>query len=125
MNIEELKIAIREMIATHPDMEPSKNGHNVHMERYQARTGANLGVELDLKSKVNVFVERSGVNLARLADMAPKEYFAKNYGASKPNHDLFGHKSFSPSSDLLSYAVTDLWQFARIIHEVAGEGAKS
>tara|TARA_R110000765_G_scaffold289021_1_gene385211 strand:- start:380 stop:757 length:378 start_codon:yes stop_codon:yes gene_type:complete len=123
MSIEDLKEAIRAMIAAHPELDASEDGHNVHMERYRTASGANLGLEPDLKSKVNLFVERKTVPIGQLADIPHTEYFATNYKTSKPNHDLFGHNSFSLESDLISYFVTDLWQAVRIIRALAGEGA--
>lgn len=122
MMVDQLRDAMRAMILAHPSLSPSEDGHNKHMERYRTPWGANLGLEPDLKSKVNLFVERMAVPLTDLRDIPHTEYFATNYSISKPNHDLFGHQSFSLTSDLLSFGVTDVWQAARIIRAVAGEG---
>ncbi|MFC6199766.1 hypothetical protein [Ponticaulis profundi] len=125
MTNDELKAAIRAMIAAHPNLEPSADGHNKHMERYITANGTLLGLEPDLKSKVNLFVERRSVPLRDLSDIPHKEYFAANYATSKPNHDLFGPCSFKLDMDLISFFITDLWSAARVIRSVAGEGAGS
>jgi len=39
-----------------------------------------------------------------------------------PNHNLFGEQAFK-NADLVRFKVTDLWQAARVLLEVAGEGA--
>ena len=124
MTVDQLRDAIRSMILAHPSLSPSEDGHNKHMEKYRTLWGANLGLEPDLKSKVNLFVERMSVPLSDLQDIPHAEYFAPNYDTSKPNHNLFGHRSFSLTADLVSFGVTDLWQAARIIRAVAGEGRK-
>lgn len=125
MSAEELKDAIRALIASHSNVEPTADGHNQHMERYITANGALLGLEPDLKSKVNVFVERRSVPLPDLSDIEHREYFATNFATSKPNHDLFGPSSFKLDMDLISFFITDLWSAARVIRSVAGEGAKS
>tara|TARA_Y100001001_G_scaffold49205_1_gene45294 strand:+ start:1427 stop:1804 length:378 start_codon:yes stop_codon:yes gene_type:complete len=124
MTNDELKQAIRELISAHPDLSPTEDGHNVHMERYKTSRGLLLGLEPDLKTKVNLFVQANAITSPKLTDIEQREYFAKDYSTSKPNHNLFGTGSFKLTMDLVRFTPEDVWQAARIIFAIAGEGAR-
>ena len=123
MKGEALRTAIRALLESHPNVEPSKAGHVAHAERYRAADGANIGLETRGEGHQNIFVEARAVRVSRLADIRHKEYAAADFRVSKPSHDLFHAEAFS-NADIVRFAVTNLWQAVRVVHEVAGAVAR-
>jgi hypothetical protein len=119
---EDLRAAIRVLLDSHANIEPSRAGHVAHAERYRALNGANIGLEPKGARHQNLFVEARAIRLSRLNDIDHKAYAAADYAVSKPNHDLFHADAFG-RVDIIRFKVSDLWQAVRILTEVAGDGA--
>lgn len=119
MNAENLREAIRALLQSHPAISPSKAGHATHAERYRTLDGANIGFEPERVRHQNLFVEASAIRLARLSDIQHQQYFATEYGTSKPNHNLFHPDAFG-TVDIVRFEIRSLWNAVRVIAEVAG-----
>lgn len=122
MTVEDLRAAIRALLDSHPEIEPSRAGHVAHAERYRVRNGANIGLETKGARHQNLFVEAGAVSLSRLKDIDHQAYAAADYAVSKPNHDLFHADAFG-RVDIIRFKVSNLWEAVRILTEVAGDGA--
>ncbi|RKQ70358.1 hypothetical protein [Oceanibaculum indicum] len=122
MTGEELRDAIRAMLESHPGISVSSAGHVTHAERYVTLAGAPVGFEPKRVEFQNLWVRSDSIRLTRLRDIDHVCYRAENFSESTPNHNLFGEKAFK-NADLVRFKVTDLWQAARVLLEVAGEGA--
>lgn len=114
--------AIRALIVSHPLVRISSAGHVGYIERYRTSMDANLGLETRGKLHQNLFVEASAIRLLRLKDIPHERYFAVEYATNKPNSNLFHRDAFG-DVDIVRFMLTDLWQAARIILEIAGTGA--
>lgn len=119
MTNDELRTAIEAMLAAHPTIEASPAGHNTHAKRYRAGNGANIGWQDEQKTQQNIYVERDRVNLGRLSAIEHRIYEARDFGGSRPNHNLFHADAFSLDRDIVAFAVRDIWQAAQIIAEVS------
>ena len=115
----DLIAAIQALIASHPLLGPSPQGHAKHAERYLAGNGAPIGFEPRGKLHHNIWVRADAVRLSRLSGIESKYYDRSTFHISKPNHDLFGEPAFK-DADLIQLKIKDLWQAARVILEVAG-----
>jgi hypothetical protein len=113
---------IRALIVAHPAIRLSGAGHAGYIERYQAAGERNLGLETRGEAHRNLFVEAAAIRLWRLRDIRHETYFARDYGSRRPNSNLFHRDAFG-DVDVVRFLVTDPWQAARILAEVAGEGA--
>ncbi|TIT66274.1 MAG: hypothetical protein E5W90_13015 [Mesorhizobium sp.] len=122
MTGEELREAIRALLASHPAISVSTKGHATHAERYVASNGAPLGFEPARVRHQNLWVRADSVRTNRLNDIESEPYDHSIFAASKPNHNLFGEPAFK-DADLICFKVTGLWQAVRIIAEVAGLAA--
>jgi hypothetical protein len=120
---EALRGAIRALLTSHPEISPSKAGHNVHAERYRTSDGANVGFEPERTRHQNLFVEARAVRLSRLADIPHHFYSSTDFGVSKPNHNLFHPEAFG-MADIVRFEIRELWQAVRVIAEVAGVRAR-
>lgn len=123
MTGEELREAIRALLADHPTISASSKGHATHAERYVASNGAPLGFEPARVRHQNLWVRADSVRINRLSDIDCERYDHLTFAVSKPNHNLFGEAAFK-DADLICFKVTDLWQAVRIITEVAGLGVE-
>lgn len=123
MTGEELGEAVKALIESHPRVSVSPKNHAKHADRYLTADGAPIGREPGRVRFQNLWVRADSVNRRRLRDLEePDSYFDHTtFATSKPNHDLFGEPAFK-DCDLIRYRVRDLWQAARIIAEVAGDG---
>ncbi len=121
MTPEELRNAIRALLTSHPNIAPSPVGHAAHAERYLTKAGQPIGFEPERVRFQNLWVRADGVRRHVLGDIDNVLYQQSDFAVSKPNHNLFGEPAFK-DCDLLCFKVTDLWQAARIVLEVAGEG---
>lgn len=121
MTADELREAIRSLLATHPQIAISSSGHATHAERYVASNGAPLGFEPARVKFQNIWVRADSVRAAMLKDLSSTDYDHLTFDASKPNHNLFGEGAFK-DADLVCFHVTDLWQAVRVVAEVAGLG---
>ncbi|BCG95986.1 hypothetical protein [Mesorhizobium sp. 131-2-1] len=119
MTGEELREAIRALLADHPAISISSKGHATHAERYVATNGAPLGFEPARVRHQNLWVRADSVRVNRLSDIDSEPYDHSTFAESKPNHNLFGEAAFK-DADLICFKVTDLWQAVRIVAEVAG-----
>lgn len=121
MNAEELRNAIRALLDSHPNIVVSPAGHATHAERYLTTQGQPIGLEPDRVRFQNLWVRADGVRRHVLADIDHVPYRQAGFAESKPNHNLFGEPTFR-DCDLIRFKVANLWQAARVIREVAGEG---
>lgn len=121
MTANELREAIRSLLATHPDISISSFGHATHAERYVASNGAPLGFEPARVRFQNFWVRADGIGASALSDISSTYYDHSTFDVSKPNHNLFGEPAFK-DADLICFHVTDLWQAVRVVAEVAGLG---
>jgi hypothetical protein len=119
----ELREAVLALMESHPDIEPSAAGHVQYAYRYVS-AGGPLAVEPRKGKFQNLWVRADAVRLSRFGDIDKKVYFAANFGRSRPNHDLFTEPTFR-EADLVCMKVTNVWQAARVIHEVAGDGVST
>lgn len=124
MTGEDLRDAIRALLATHPDINVSPVGHAPHAERYLTSGGLPIGFEPERVRFQNLWVRADSVRLHILKDLDQVFYRHAEFVASKPNHNLFGEPAFK-DCDLVRFKVTDLWQAVRVVQEVAGSGAGS
>jgi hypothetical protein len=118
---EELRIAIRELLRTHPRVAVSPAGHAAHVERYVTSDGTPIGLEPRTVRFQNLWTRADAVRPRRMADIASRYYRRADFDISKPNHNLFGEPTFK-DADLICFKVTDLWQAVRVIGEVADWG---
>jgi hypothetical protein len=118
---EALREAIRTLLFTHPSISISPKGHTAHAERYVTTRSLPIGFEPARVRHQNIWVRSDSVRLGRLSDIRHVLHDHRMFGASKPNHDLFGEPTFK-DTDVTCFHVTDLWQAVRVIVEVAGEG---
>jgi hypothetical protein len=120
----DLREAIRELLATHPNISISGAGHAAHAERYIAGNGAPLALEPERVRLQNLWVRADSVRLAVVGDIPLEFYRHAEFHISKPNHNLFGEAAFK-DTDLIRFKVAELWQAVRVIAEVAGPGGRS
>lgn len=116
---EDLRKAIRALLATHPSVAVSDHGHATHVERYITDDGVPIGLEPRTVRFQNIWVRADSVRRTALNDIESRAYECADFEISKPNHNLFGEPAFK-DADLICFKVTDLWQAVRVIIEVAG-----
>lgn len=121
---EELRKATRALLESHPGIVVSQAGHVAHAERYLTQHGLPIGFEPERVRFQNLWVRADSVRRHMLKDIDQVFYDHREFDKSKPNHDLFGENAFK-ECDLICFQVTDLWQAARVIREVAGEAGAS
>lgn len=125
MKGEELRQAVRALLNSHPDINESPAGHATHAERYETKSGLPIGFEPERIRFQNLWVRANSVRRHILKDIELVYYDHRDFGRSKPNHNLFCEGAFNDHDDLIRFLVKDIWEAVRVIHEVAGEGAKS
>lgn len=121
MTAEELRNAIRALLASHPAISVSPAGHTAHTERYLTAKGQPIGLEPDRVRHQNLWVRADSIRVHVLGDLESVAYEKSKFPESKPNHNLFREPAFT-DCDLIRFMVTDLWQAVRVIREVAGDG---
>lgn len=121
MTAEELRAAIRELLATHPAISVSAAGHVAHAERYVASNGSPIGFEPARVRFQNLWVRADSVRMRKLTDIPNKPFDHRTFSTSKPNHDLFAEAAFK-DADLVRFRVGKLWEAVRILAEVADLG---
>lgn len=124
MTAEELRNAIRALMVSHPAIADSPVGHATHAERYLTTRGQPIGFEPERKTHQNLWVRRDSVRMHVLGDLDHLVYDKAGFHESKPNHNLFGEPAFK-DCDLIRFRITSLWQAARVIREVAGDGGEA
>jgi hypothetical protein len=119
MTAEDLRTAIKALIASHPAIRASAAGHAKHAERYLVANGAPLGFEPERVRFQNIWTRADSVDQDRLRDIPSSYYDHTKFHDSKPNHDLYGEAAFK-DADLICFHVANLWQAVRVVAEVAG-----
>lgn len=122
MTGEDLRAAIQALLASHPSLSVSSAGHAKHAHRFLSAQGFPIGFEPHTVRFQNLWVRADSVRSQTLSDVASRSYPLSGFSVSKPNHDLFAEEAFK-DADLICFKVTDIWQAARVIAEVAGLGA--
>ena len=120
MTPDELRNAIQELLARHPNVSVSLAGHAAHAQRYITTEGKPIGFERDRIKFKNLWVRTADVLLHKLDDIERTDFDPANFSVSKPNHNLFGEPAFK-DCNLTRFRVTALSQAERIIWEVAGK----
>lgn len=86
---------------------------------FHTTSGKVIAVSPTKTSFTNLWVESSVMPPGAVRGVKDKAYFASNYTASKPNHDLFGIDGFD-EVDLTNLKVEDIWEAVRVIVEFEG-----
>ena len=119
MSGEELCEALRALLESHPNLVRSKAGHVAHAERRRTLDEDNIGFEPERTRHQNLYVEARSVRLTQLSGIKHQRYFAKDYGTTRPNHNLF-HKDAFGDVDIIRFEINALWEAVRVVAEVAG-----
>jgi hypothetical protein len=122
MTAEELREAIREILAHHPAVKPSPAGHKAYAELYRTDLGLPIGLEPRGKRHQNIWVRSDSVRPTSLKGIDRTDYDHSQFHVSKPNHDLFVEDGFK-DADLTCFKVTNLWDAVRVVAEVASRAA--
>ena len=123
MKGEKLRLAIRDLIETHPNIKRSEAGHSTHAWRYMVKAGKPIAMEPQLIEFQKIWVRADSINRTTLRDLEHSYRAYKPTNRFKPNHNLYGEASFK-NCDLIAYRITNLWQAVHVIRELAGDGAK-
>lgn len=118
---EDLRKAVFELLDTHPSV--SKTASHEHAHMYRTASGRIIGIEPERVRFQNLWVASADISSTGLDGIKTKEYYAADYGKSRPNHNLFGKGGFD-DVDLTCLQVTDVWQAVRVILKVAGDGGR-
>lgn len=119
MTPDELRGAIRALLAGHPRVSPSPAGHATHAERYLTTLGSPIGFEPKRIQFQNLWVRADSLGLDLLSDIPHRLYRHSEFKKSKPNHNLFGEPAFK-DGDLVCFKVSTLGEAERVIAELAG-----
>jgi hypothetical protein len=124
MTGDDLRNAIRELIATHPDVGVLPIGHTKKTERYGCANGARFALDLEGRGHINLYVNRADVDLSRLSDIHTEAYMlADIVSGAHGLHSNVLTKGCLDSCDVVRVKLNALWQAARVLRMVAGEGA--
>jgi hypothetical protein len=123
MTPDELRSAIRAVLANHPRVSPSPAGHATHAERYLTNLGSPIGFEPKRVRFQNLWVRADSLRLDFLADIPLRVYRHSEFKKSKPNHNLFGEPAFK-DGDLVCFKVSTLGEAQRVIDELTGHPGK-
>lgn len=121
MTSEEIKAAVQQLLAHHPGLRRSDEGHTKKLVRYVAANDEPIAFDIQDGRGCNLWVRQDAVNLRQLQGIT-REPYDKSKTSKDGRHSNLDTEERFRGHDVFAFTVRDPWEAVRVIIDVAGDG---